>query len=344
MESISPLVSIIVPVYNVERYLDVCIQSLIVQTYTNIEIIVVDDGSSDSCPQKCDEWQMRDDRIHVIHTINAGVSAARNKGLSLAVGEYVCFVDSDDFVEISYIETMLRKAVEYQADIVFCGYRTVNYVAGNYIPVARNNKVSFIAVDNSMFKKRFVALAHSGVVNPPWCKIFRKDFLTRNDASFPVGIVAGEDSMFAYPLYACANTIVSIDDVLYNYVVHSGSASGKYDSRLFESRRKAYAKVSPVVEQWVPEYTNEYDNAFIYDVDVCLNSLFCAVPAVKKNERIRLIRSILNSLELQRCLARIMPIGIRNRILVPLLKKQMTTFLFLYAFLIACIKKMKKHI
>lgn len=344
MESANPLVSIVVPVYNVEQYLDVCLQSLVDQTYANIEIIVVDDGSSDSCPQRCDDWQMRDGRIRVIHTVNAGVSAARNKGLSIASGEYVCFVDSDDFVETSYIETMLKNAVLYQADIVFCGYMTVDYAAGSYVPVKRNKSVSFIAKDNPTFREEFISLAHSGVANPPWCKMFRKAFLTQNNAHFPVGIIAGEDSMFAYPLYARADRAVAIDDALYNYVVRRGSVSGKYNSRLFESRRVTYAKVSPVIEQWVPEYTNEYDNAFVYDIDVCLNSLFCSVPKVKRDERIRLVQAILDSAEVQHCVSRIKPSGMRNSILVPLLNKRLTVFLFLYGFLIACIKKVRGKI
>lgn len=344
MEPTSFLVSIVVPVYNVERYLDICMRSLIDQTYANIEIIVVDDGSSDSCPQKCDDWAIRDSRVRVIHTSNAGVSAARNKGLSVAAGEYVCFIDSDDFVEDSYIETMLRKAAAYQADIVFCGYRTVDYVAGNYFPVRRNNRVSFVAKDNLAFREEFISLAHSGVINPPWCKMFRKMFLVQNNAQFPVGIIAGEDSIFAYPLYAHADRVVAIDDALYSYVVRRGSVSGKYNPKLFESRRATYAKVSPVIEQWIPEYINEYDNAFIYDIDVCLNSLFCAATKVQRDERVRLIRLILDSAEVQYCVSRITPNGIRNRILVPLLNRRLTVFLFLYGFLVACIKKAKGKI
>lgn len=344
MEFVSPLVSVVVPIYNVEQYLDVCMQSLIDQTYANIEIIVVDDGSFDSCPQKCDNWAIGDSRVHVIHTANAGVSAARNKGLSVAAGEYVCFVDSDDFVENSYIETMLRNATMYQADIVFCGYRTVNYAAGSYIPVKRNNRVSFVAKGNLAFREGFISLAHSGVVNPPWCKMFRRTFLMRNNAQFPVGIIAGEDSMFAYPLYAHADRVVAIDDALYNYVVRCGSVSGKYDTRLFESRCATYAKVAPVIEQWVSEYINEYNNAFVYDIDVCLNSLFFSTPKVKKDEQCRLIQSILDSAEVRRCVSQVVPKGMRNRILASLLNRRSAICLFLYGRLVACIKRAKKII
>ena len=102
------LVSIIVPVYKVERYLDRCLKSLVNQTYLNIEIILVDDESPDKCPEICDEWAKKDCRIKVIHKKNGGLSDARNKGLEFAEGIYVCFVDSDDYVAQTYVETLYK--------------------------------------------------------------------------------------------------------------------------------------------------------------------------------------------------------------------------------------------
>ena len=99
-------VSVIVPVYKVEQYLDRCLKSLVDQSYSNIEIILVDDGSPDKCYQICEKWAQRDNRIKVIHKANGGLSDARNKGLELAKGEYVCFVDSDDYVAKKYIEIL----------------------------------------------------------------------------------------------------------------------------------------------------------------------------------------------------------------------------------------------
>jgi len=98
------LITIIVPVYNVEKYLNRCIQSCVNQTYRNLEIVLVDDGSTDNCPQMCDQWGMQDSRINVIHKKNAGLGEARNTGLTIATGEYVCFLDSDDYLEINAIE------------------------------------------------------------------------------------------------------------------------------------------------------------------------------------------------------------------------------------------------
>ena len=104
-----PLISVIVPVYKVEQYLDRCLQSIVNQTYKNLEIILVDDGSPDNCPQICDEWAKRDKRIKVIHTQNRGVSTARNIGIDVANGQYIGFVDSDDWIEEDMYEFLLKK-------------------------------------------------------------------------------------------------------------------------------------------------------------------------------------------------------------------------------------------
>lgn len=113
-------VSVIIPVYNVEKYLDKCIKSVVNQTYTNLEIILVDDGSCDSCPQICDEWAKKDNRIKVIHKGNGGLSDARNAGMHIASGEYISFIDSDDFIHETMIEKLLNSAIQNNSDIAKC--------------------------------------------------------------------------------------------------------------------------------------------------------------------------------------------------------------------------------
>lgn len=112
------LVSVIVPIYKVEEYLDRCLESIVNQTYRNIEIILVDDGSPDACPQKCDSWAEKDSRIKVIHKANAGLGFARNSGLDLATGDYITFVDSDDYISLDAIKVMLTRIENDQSDIV----------------------------------------------------------------------------------------------------------------------------------------------------------------------------------------------------------------------------------
>ena len=116
------LISVIVPVYKVEEYLDKCVQSIADQTYCNLEIILVDDGSPDSCPQKCDEWAKKDHRIVVIHKENQGAAMARNAGLDIARGEYISFVDSDDYLSLDAIEVMYKKMEADHSDLVFAQF------------------------------------------------------------------------------------------------------------------------------------------------------------------------------------------------------------------------------
>jgi len=125
MEHNMPQISIIVPVYNVESYLRKCIDSIIAQTFTDFECILIDDGSPDNCPVICDEYAAKDSRIIVIHQKNKGVSAARNAGLDIARGEWIGFVDSDDWCDPGMFEFLLENAVKHQADISMCGYRTI---------------------------------------------------------------------------------------------------------------------------------------------------------------------------------------------------------------------------
>lgn len=120
------LVTVVVPVYNVEKYLDRCVNSIVKQTYRNLEIILVDDGSPDNCPQMCDEWAKKDSRIRVIHKQNEGLSMARNTGIELAAGKYICFIDSDDYVDLNMVEEVYDVAERNCASVVCYGFKLVD--------------------------------------------------------------------------------------------------------------------------------------------------------------------------------------------------------------------------
>ena len=134
------LISVIVPVYKAEKYLDKCVQSIVNQTYKNLEIILVDDGSPDNCPQMCDEWAKKDSRIKVIHKENGGVSSARNAALDICLGEYAAFADSDDFIEENMLESMMKTAEKAKAEVVVCGF-TFEENGQEISKIPLNNKV-----------------------------------------------------------------------------------------------------------------------------------------------------------------------------------------------------------
>ena len=122
-ESMQPKISVIIPVYKVEKYLDRCVNSVLNQTLKDIEVILIDDGSPDGCPAMCEEYKKKDNRVRVIHKENGGLGYARNSGLEIATGEYIAFVDSDDFIEEDMYESLYSDAIKYNADVVLQGWK-----------------------------------------------------------------------------------------------------------------------------------------------------------------------------------------------------------------------------
>lgn len=213
------LISVIVPIYNVEDYLNRCVDSLINQTYNNIEIILVDDGSPDNCPVICDSYAKMDNRIKVIHKVNGGLSDARNAGLGIATGDLIAFVDSDDWVSPFYIETMSNVLHDSGADIVECGFvRT----SGEIDKSARNNKFSGKVFSSTealqlLIKDREL---HQIV----WNKLYTRSVIA--DILFEVG-KCNEDEFWTYQIMGRARKIVKIEDILYYYYQNNASIMGQ---------------------------------------------------------------------------------------------------------------------
>ena len=162
------LISVIVPIYKVEEYLDCCIRSIINQTYSNLEIILVDDGSPDGCPEICDAWVKKDSRIKVIHKENGGLSDARNAGMVIASGEYVAFIDSDDRVESEFIQKLYNVITEHNADIAECA---VSYVDenGNILRVRNSAPITEMGKIEALHR----LVLEDGVFQTVWNKLYR---------------------------------------------------------------------------------------------------------------------------------------------------------------------------
>lgn len=205
-------VSIVVPVYKVEMYLDRCIASLTYQTYSDIEIILIDDGSSDNCGKICDSWASRDERIRVIHKENGGVSSARNVGIDSATGTYIMFVDSDDYISDDYVYKMVKACKETGAEIAICQAERV-YDDGKVI-----GRCESVLCPAGVYDKPEYVIKHSYFA--PWGKIYRRDLF--DGIRFKHGM--------QYEDFACMPLVMSkaskinvIDDVLYFYVYNSES-------------------------------------------------------------------------------------------------------------------------
>lgn len=209
MEIDTPKVSIIVPVYKVEKYLGRCIKSILKQTFTDFELILVDDGSPDRCPQMCDEWCKKDERIHVIHKENGGLSSARNAGLKAAKGDYIGFVDSDDWISSDMYEILYKLAKEYRADIT-CG----EIERTNTENVERKTNGIIRKYTQEEFSRKYFKLDSNETVHYIVNKLYRRE--TANKIIFPFQLINEDVEGFFMALLA-AKKIVTIDSTVYYY-------------------------------------------------------------------------------------------------------------------------------
>ena len=232
-------ISVIVPVFNVENYLDKCMNSIVRQTYHNLEIILINDGSSDSSGEKCDIWKDKDTRIRVIHKENGGLSDARNAGLETATGAYIGFVDSDDFIEPDFFGILVRNLNEYQADISCCRFARV-WEDGKREPVGENHQVAVFAGTEGLREYLYAKVMDPFVCN----KLYRRE--TIGKSRFIKGII-GEDNPFNYEVFLKAEKIVLAGESGYNYLqarsgaITSGTVTQKKIDSVYrweEIRRK----------------------------------------------------------------------------------------------------------
>lgn len=222
------LISVIVPVYMVQDYLSECLESIINQTYRNLEIILVDDGSPDDCGKICDDYAKKDSRIKVIHKANGGVSDARNVGIANANGFYIGFVDSDDYLDNRFFEILISLIVEYDSDIAEC--YSYSFQKGTRPCIKNTNKVKCI---NS---KQWITETNLGnfLSCVVWNKLYKKDLF--DGISFPIGM-RFEDEATIYKIIFKAKKIVRIDSVLYFYRQWENSfTSQELDIKGFEQK------------------------------------------------------------------------------------------------------------
>lgn len=208
-------VSVVIPIYKVQEYLNECVSSIVNQTYRNLEIILVDDGSPDSCPMLCDVWKKQDDRITVIHKENGGLSDARNAGLAKASGEYILYVDSDDYLESDTIEWMVSCAVLHDAEIVACTYKRTN---NKNIPMLLTNKI----VEGTGVE--MLEFAFEREIWFAWGKLIRTDIAKK--CPFTKGLIY-EDVENTPRVFLMASKVVFSLDGRYNYRIRTDSIMGE---------------------------------------------------------------------------------------------------------------------
>lgn len=258
MKNIKANISVIIPVYNVEKYLSECLDSVVNQTYKKLQIILVDDGSTDSSGKICDVYAEKDNRITVVHQKNAGAGAAKNTGLDLVKGDYFSIIDSDDYIELDMYEKMVNSLEKYNADIVQCLFRNVfvndsfdrKYkIKSNYPKVLTSKRF----LKEYLYDWKYAIFAN---------KVFKSSLL--KDIRFPVGRKI-DDEFFTYKLVCNAKKVVNIDNILYNYRMRKTSVMNENDTdRLIYDRIDCFIERYNYVSDIYPSLKKNY-NLKLYD-------------------------------------------------------------------------------
>lgn len=247
-------VSIIVPAYNAEKYIERCIKSLIGQTYKNIEIILINDGSKDDSLSILRNFESRDKRIILINQENSGPSKARNRGINESNGDYIAFIDADDYVELNYIEEMIKQSNCFKSDMIICNYKEVRRegeIPSNIFTFINNGQV-YDCDTNCMGE---VLCGRGGLV---WGKLLKSSIIKENRIRFDENISMCEDLLFTLDFIKNTKVVSKVDDYLYIHNKYNDeSITAKYNKELFSEQVKVQRKL----EQFV--YSNNYNNSYI---------------------------------------------------------------------------------
>lgn len=213
----NPLISVIVPVYKVEQYLEKCVESIKKQTYKNLEIILVDDGSPDNCPALCDSLAKTDKRIKVIHKPNGGLSDARNAGINIATGKFITFVDSDDYLNLNFIETLYHNLTETGSDVSICNFQDV--YENEEVDTSLKETSKILTFDGSnKFEQLYKDLRLRFVT--AWGKLYRKDIFDK--VKYPVGKI-NEDEFVCHHILSLCDKVCYSDVKYYYYLQRQNS-------------------------------------------------------------------------------------------------------------------------
>ncbi len=274
-------VSVIVPIFKVEKYLDRCISSILNQTYKNLEIILVDDGSPDNCPKLCDEYARQDKRVRVIHKENGGLSDARNAGIDIATGDFLTFIDSDDCVSNFFVEKLLNLSKSNNAEIVSCGIQRFKEniaVEQNEISISQYTKKEALINTFRSTDYEFIVA---------WGKLYKKELF--ETIRYPLGKIH-EDEFICHRLFNKTNNLVVTSEKLYFYFINSESITGVG----YKLKRINYLEaLEDRVRFFKEKYIDLYADMAMHFAYQCINVYF-EIPAnfPQKKQAKKLTRQI----------------------------------------------------
>lgn len=328
-----PRISIIVPVYKAEQYLDTCVESILRQTYTDFELILVDDGSPDKCPEKCDAYAKKDKRIKVIHQKNAGVAIARNKGLDVAIGEYAAFVDSDDYIEPNMYQEMMEVLEKYKCELVICDCLKENQ---NWTEIYTHNIRAGYYNEEQLVKEYYPHLLIMPNIEYPatisnWVCLFKIKAHIRYEA----GIRFSEDWLFGAQLMVQAKSFYYMKGkTYYHYRMNEQSVTHTFVPDKWNDYCKLYKRIKnefSVITNF--DFDEQIDKVLLFLVYNAIDDLMKTkhLAATEKNRK---IREILDSHLVREMFSKISILKLPIRI-----KLKIQTLFYKYSFLVGFLIK-----
>lgn len=290
----SEKISVVVPIYNVkEQYLRQCIESIIEQTYNNIEIILIDDGSNNNCKLICKEYENKDKRIVVVQQKNQGVSVARNNGVKIATGQWITFIDADDYIEHNFCKMMLDIANKTNSQCVICAY---NRVYNSKIEKVIKKDSFFI--DNEQFLKNILSV-QSGF---GFChmKLWKADIIKNNNVQFNKELKVAEDALFCMEMSKYIEKVYFLNETLYNYRFNSNSVVRKFDNQYVDKYLKAMQIEREFIQKTWTNYEQEVYNYIMYHVLLIVIN-YCFHPK-NENKGIKILKEVCNIEEFKKAI------------------------------------------
>lgn len=288
----NPLISVIVPVYNAEEYLPACLDSILKQDLREIEIIVVDDGSTDESGKIADRYAKGDSRIQVIHQENAHLSASRNAGMQLATGEYIAFIDSDDWIETDMFSSMYKVAKREESDVVICSV-TVEFTKNNSLYFEKVSQ-EYTERDTRNFYSLFIELSQLHLFNYAWNKIYRTQVLRDNMLTFQVE-APFEDIAFNLQVLKVIEVITVLPGTYYHYIHRDvQTILSSFRPEFLEAHKQKEGVFQSFFKQFGIEtvISDDYLNKMkIEDYRVYLYSLYRPAAKLSKKERLHILRT-----------------------------------------------------
>lgn len=264
-------ISVIIPVFNCGDNIEFCVNSIINQTFSNIEIIIINDGSTDATHKKCLNLSLKDSRIRYFSQENQGLAQTRNFGLSVANSDYICFIDSDDYIETNALDFMYKNAVNTDCDILVCGYFLQKKLSIKKI------NCDDILIDNQNINKHLPMLKNLHLIDPVWNKMYKKSFLENSGVLMPKGEIF-EDTFFNLTLLKFSPKIAVFNNCFYHYLTNIGSITRRYNPEKLDTL-KSRATLLKSISIGIDSYCDYYYVKSIF-------SAFIDLFLVKKSSEI----------------------------------------------------------